>query len=75
MSLYKITEVGKTLHSEYIDTRLTNATVPVSQTIKINSLAIVQTHERKERTLKCQNRILLSPPNFLYLLCRDHKQI
>ena len=47
MSLYKITEDGKTLHSEYIDTRLTNATVPVSHTIKMNSLAIVQTHEKR----------------------------
>ena len=38
MSLSKITEVGKTLHSEYVDTRLTNATVPFSCTIKINRL-------------------------------------
>ena len=38
MSLSKITEVGKTLHLEYLDTRLTNTTVPVSHTIKRNSL-------------------------------------
>ena len=37
MSLSKITELGKTLHSEYVDTRLTNATVPVSHTIKRNN--------------------------------------
>ena len=38
MSLSKITEVGKTLHLEYVDTRLTNATVPVPHTIKRNRL-------------------------------------
>ena len=38
MSLSKITEVGKTLHLEYVDTRLTNATVPVPYTIKRNRL-------------------------------------
>ena len=38
MSLSKITEVGKTLHLEYVDTRLTNANVPVSHTIKRNCL-------------------------------------
>ena len=37
MSLYKITEVGKTLHSEYIDTRLTIVSVSHSFSIKINS--------------------------------------
>ena len=34
MSLSKITKVEKTLHIEYVDTRLTNTTVPVSHTIK-----------------------------------------
>ena len=38
MPLSKITKVDKTLHSEYVDTRLTNATIPVSDTIKINRL-------------------------------------
>ena len=38
MSLSKISEVEKTLHSEYVDTRLTNDTVPFSCTIKINRL-------------------------------------
>ena len=37
MSLSKITEVqGNTLHSEYVDAGLTNATVPVFRTIKKN---------------------------------------
>ena len=36
MSLSKITKAGKTLHLEYVDTRLTNTTVRVSHTIKIN---------------------------------------
>ena len=36
MSLSKITKAGKTLHLEYVDTRLTNTTVPVSHTIKRN---------------------------------------
>ena len=38
MSLSKITEIGKTLHLEYVDTRLTNATVPVPHTVKRNCL-------------------------------------
>ena len=53
MSLSKFTEIGKTLHSDYVDA---NATVPVSNTIKgtvCSRLAIVQTHERKERKMKC----------------------
>ena len=56
MSLSKIIEVGKTLHSVDVDTRLTNATGPVSHTINRNrlfTLAIVQTYERKERKLEC----------------------
>ena len=51
MSLSKFTEIGKTLHSEYVDA---NATVPVSNTVKetvCSRLAIVQTHERMERRL------------------------
>ena len=36
VSLSKITKVGKTIHLEYVDTRLTNTTVPVSHTIKRN---------------------------------------
>ena len=53
MSLSKFTEIGKTLYSDYVDA---NATVPVSNTIKqtvFSPLAIVQTHERKERRLQC----------------------
>ena len=38
MSLSKITEAGKNLHLDYVDTCLTNTTVPVSHTIKINRL-------------------------------------
>ena len=43
MSLSKITEVGKT-HLEYVDTRLTNATVPVSHTIEIYRLFTFSNH-------------------------------
>ena len=38
VAISKITEVGKTLHLEYVDTRLTNDTVPVPHTIKRNRL-------------------------------------
>ena len=64
MSLSKITKVqsavGKTLHSEYVDTRLTKATVPVFRTIKINRLAIVQTHEGKQIGMLKQNTTLIT---------------
>ena len=69
MSLSKITEVqgavGKTLHSEYVDTRLTNATVPVFRTIKRNRLFTfsnppdTRMKAEKVRMLK-QNTILIT---------------
>ena len=50
MSLSKISEVGKTIHYKYVDTRRTNATNPISHIIKetvCSRLAIVQTYETK----------------------------
>ena len=55
MSVSKITEVGKT-PLEYIDTRLTNATVPVSHTIKIHRLFTFSNRpdiRKKERKMEC----------------------